>query len=171
MTIWLTGLSSAGKTTISRALSQRLRALGYKVEALDGDEIRQVIGQDLGFSRQDRDRNIRRLAFVATLLADHGVVVIVSAISPYRSTRDEARASIGEFIEVYVNAPLEVCEMRDVKGLYRKARAGEIRGFTGIDDPYEPPLSPEVEFRTDVETIEECVEKILRKIGFRAKAT
>ena len=159
--IWLTGLSSAGKTTIGGALFDRSRGMGYKTELLDGDVVRQHLSKDLGFSREDRDENIRRIGFVAELLARNGIFVIVSAISPYRKTRDEVRGLIPGFTEVYVNAPIEVCESRDVKGLYRKARAGALRGFTGIDDPYEPPLDPEVECRTDFETVEESVQKIL----------
>jgi len=159
--IWLTGLSSAGKTTIGGALFDRLRDMGNKIEMLDGDVVRQHLSKGLGFSREDRDENIRRIGFVAELLARNGIFVIVSAISPYRATRDEVRGLIPSFTEVYVNAPLEVCESRDVKGLYQKARAGALRGFTGIDDPYEPPLDPEVECRTDLETVEESVQKIL----------
>lgn len=119
----------------------------------------------LGFSKEDRDENIRRIGFVAQLLTRHGVIVIVSAISPYREIRDEVRHKIGRFVEVYVNAPLAVCEQRDVKGLYKRARAGEIRNFTGIDNPYEPPLNPEVECRTDLETIEESAAKVLQKLA------
>ncbi len=147
-TVWLTGLSSAGKSTLGRALYEQLRARGHKAEMLDGDEVRRRLCNDLGFSKEDREENIRRIAYVADLLTKHGIIVIVCAISPYRSVRDQARALLGNFIEVYVNAPLEVCESRDVKGLYRKARAGTIKMFTGIDDPYEPPISPEIECRT-----------------------
>jgi adenylylsulfate kinase len=164
MVIWLTGLSSAGKTTLGRDLLERLRAQGKNVEMLDGDVIRQQICKDLGFSRADRDENVRRIAFVADLLARNGIIVIVSAISPYRAARDEVRRRMPNFIEVYVNAPLEVCELRDVKGLYKKARAGEIREFSGIDDVYEPPLQPEVECRTDLESVEESIQKILNCI-------
>jgi|SRR5580698_276989 adenylylsulfate kinase len=164
MVIWLTGLSSAGKTTLGKDLLERLRAQGKNVEMLDGDVIRQQICKDLGFSRADRDENVRRIAFVADLLARNGIIVIVSAISPYRAARDEVRHRTPKFIEVYVNAPLEVCELRDVKGLYKKARAGEICEFTGIDDAYEPPLQPEVECRTDLESVEESIEKILNWI-------
>lgn len=159
--VWLTGLSSAGKSTISEELFDRVRASGRRVEMLDGDIIRQRLSKDLGFSKQDRDENIRRIGFVAELLARNGVIVIVAAISPYRAVRDEVRSRIPSFVEVYVNAPLEVCEHRDVKGLYRKARAGMLQGFTGIDDPYEPPLQPEMECRTDQETLEESVQRIL----------
>ncbi len=168
--IWLTGLSGAGKTTLGCALAERLGREGRRVELLDGDTVRKHLCRGLGFSREDRDENIRRIAFVASLLARHGVIPIVAAISPYRAAREEARALIGNFIEVWVNAPLEVCEMRDPKGLYRKARAGLIPGFTGIDDPYEPPSSPEVECRTDMETIGESVEKIVRELITRERS-
>ncbi|MGA3213290.1 MAG: adenylyl-sulfate kinase [Terriglobales bacterium] len=161
MTVWFTGLSSAGKTTLSRAVYERLWAMGCKVELLDGDEVRRHLCKDLGFSRHDRDENIRRIGFVAELLTRNGVIALVSAISPYRTTRDELRAKIGEFVEVYVNASLQVCEQRDVKGLYAKARSGQIPAFTGIDDPYEPPLTPEVECRTDRETLAESLQKVL----------
>jgi adenylylsulfate kinase len=161
LTVWFTGLSASGKTTISQALEGVLRGRGYKVESLDGDLVRQNLTRGLGFSKADRDENIRRIGFVAHLLARNGVIVLVSAISPYREIRDEVRARIGDFVEVFVNAPVEVCEQRDPKGLYRKARAGEIKGFTGIDDPYEPPLTPEVECLTAVETVEQSLAKVL----------
>jgi adenylylsulfate kinase len=161
LTVWLTGLSSAGKSTLARHVSDRLRDAGHKVEVLDGDVVRQRLCKDLGFSKKDRDENIRRIGFVAELLSRNGVVVIVSAISPYRAIRDEIRTRIPNFIEIYVNAPLEICEQRDIKGLYRRARAGELHGMTGIDDPYEKPLAPDLECRTDLETIEQSVDKIL----------
>jgi adenylylsulfate kinase len=123
-----------------------------------------MLAKGLGFSKDDRDENIRRIGFVASLLSKHGVIVVVAAISPYRQTRDEVRKSIRNFIEVYVNAPLDVCEQRDVKGLYKKARAGEILNFTGVNDPYEKPLKPDLECRTDVESIDECVNRVLQKI-------
>lgn len=164
LTVWFTGLSGAGKTTLSRAIHAELSARGYRAEWLDGDVIRQNLTKDLGFSKEDRDENIRRIGFVAELLTRHGVVVLVSAISPYRTARDEVRKRIGAFLEVYVHAPLAVCEARDVKGLYRRARAGEIQHLTGIDDPYEPPLSPDLECRTDRESVEESVAKILERI-------
>jgi bifunctional enzyme CysN/CysC len=167
VTVWLTGLSSAGKSTLSRAVYERLWARGHRVELLDGDEVRQHLSRGLGFSREDRNENIKRIGFVAEMLARHGVTAIVSAISPYREGRNEVRARITNFLEVYVNAPLRTCEERDVKGLYRKARSGEIPGFTGIDDPYEPPLSPEVECRTDLETIAESAEKIVDAVEAR----
>lgn len=163
-TIWFTGLSGSGKTTISQRVEQFLRDHGYKVEVLDGDIVRTNLTKGLGFSKEDRDENIRRIGFVSHLLSRNGVFVLVSAISPYRDVRDEVRNRIGDFLEVYVNAPLEVCEERDVKGLYKKARAGEIKGFTGIDDPYEEPLNPEVECRTDLESLEESANKVLSKM-------
>jgi adenylylsulfate kinase len=164
VTIWLTGLSGSGKTTISHAVAKDLKLLGYKVEILDGDIIRQHLSGDLGFSQQDRVTNIRRIGFVADLLTRNGVIVIVAAIAPYRNIRDEIRLQIGNFIEVFVNSPLEVCERRDPKGLYAKARAGLIQNFTGIDDPYEPPLNPEVLCRTDQESAIESSKQILRKL-------
>ncbi|MBD0344531.1 MAG: adenylyl-sulfate kinase [Coleofasciculus sp. Co-bin14] len=164
VTVWFTGLSGAGKTTISRAVEKELKSYGYRVEVLDGDLVRQNLTKGLGFSKDDRDENIRRVGFVAELLTRNQVSVLVSAISPYRDIRQEVRQKIGNFVEVYVNAPLEVCEQRDVKGLYKKARAGEIKNFTGIDDPYESPLNPEVECRTDLETLEESVSKVLGKL-------
>ncbi len=164
VTVWFTGLSGAGKTTISRAVEKELKSHGYKVEVLDGDVVRQNLTKGLGFSKEDRDENIRRVGFVANLLTRNQVIVLVSAISPYQEIREEVRQRIGNFVEVYVNAPLEVCEERDVKGLYRKARSGEIKNFTGIDDPYEPPQNPEVECRTDLESVEESVSKVLTKL-------
>lgn len=169
VTVWFTGLSGAGKTTISHALAEWLQEQGIKFEVLDGDIVRQNLTKGLGFSKADRDENIRRIGFVAHLLTRNDVLVLVSAISPYREIRDEVRQRIGNFVEVYVNAPLQVCEERDVKGLYQKARAGEIKAFTGIDDPYEPPLHPEVECRTDQETLTESLAKVittLQRLGY-----
>ena len=164
-TIWFTGLSGAGKSTLARAVGVELARRGCRVESLDGDEVRRRLCKGLGFSREDRDENIRRIGFVSELLTRHGVIVLVSAISPYRAVRDEIRSRIGRFMEVYVNAPLMVCEGRDPKGLYRKARAGEIPQFTGVNDPYEPPLHPEVECRTDRDSIPECVRQILDRLA------
>ena len=164
LTVWFTGLSASGKTTLCNAVYQRLAARHWKLELLDGDTVRKHLSKDLGFSREDRDENIRRIGFVAGLLTRNGVIALAAAISPYRAVRREVRASIGDFVEVYVNAPLEVCEARDPKGLYRKARAGQLPGFTGIDDPYEPPLRPEVECRTDRESLEESVAKVLAAV-------
>lgn len=161
VTVWFTGLSGAGKTTISRAVEEKLRAQNLKIEILDGDIVRTNLTKGLGFSREDRDENIRRIGFVSHLLTRNGVIVLVSAISPYRSTRDEVRQRIGSFVEVYVNAPLSVCEDRDVKGLYKRARAGEIANFTGISDPYEPPEQPEITCNTDAEQLEESVAKVM----------
>lgn len=169
VTVWFTGLSGAGKTTIRMAIEQELRTQGYRLEVLDGDIVRQNLTKGLGFSKADRDENIRRIGFVANLLTRNGVIVLVSAISPYRAIREEVRDKIKDFVEVYVNAPLSVCEERDVKGLYKKARAGEIKQFTGIDDPYEPPFRPDVECKTNEETLEESTAKvltILRELGY-----
>ncbi|MGQ9516138.1 MAG: adenylyl-sulfate kinase [Anaerolineae bacterium] len=163
-TIWFTGLSGAGKTTLAREVEKRLRARGMKVEVLDGDVVRQNLSKGLGFSKEDRDTNIRRIGFVCKLLSRNNVVAIAAAISPYREIRDEVRREIGNFVEVYVECPLEVLIERDVKGLYKKALAGEITNFTGVNDPYEPPLHPEVVIHSDREAVEESVEKIMRKL-------
>lgn len=160
-TLWFTGLSGAGKSTIAAIVARELRARGHRVEILDGDEIREHLSRDLGFSREDRDTNIRRIGYVAKLLSRNGVVAIAAAISPYRQTREEVRASIDRFVEVYVNTPLEVCIQRDVKGLYKKALAGQIQQFTGISDPYEPPLNPEIEINTVGQTPEESAAQII----------
>jgi adenylylsulfate kinase len=164
VTIWLTGLSGAGKTTITHGLEKKLRDQGYRLEVLDGDIVRTNLTKGLGFSKEDRDTNIRRIGFVSHLLTRNGVIVLVSAISPYAAIRQEVKQTIGDFLEVFVNAPLAVCEERDVKGLYAKARSGEIKGFTGIDDPYEPPTNPDVECRTDLEELDESVNKIWQKL-------
>ena len=164
LTVWFTGLSSAGKTTISEAVRGQLRARGHRVEWLDGDVVRQHLSSDLGFSKEDRDENIRRIGLVAEALTRNGVIVLVSAISPYREMREAVRRRIGDFLEVWVNAPLEVCERRDGKGLYRRARAGELKHVTGIDDPYEAPATPEVECRTDDETPAESAARVLRAV-------
>jgi adenylylsulfate kinase len=165
LVIWLTGLSGAGKSTLAQAAAPRLRACGRRVEVLDSDVVRAHISPELGFSRQDRDRNVARLAFVASLLARNGVTVLVAAISPFRAARDEARALIASFIEVHVARPLEDCVKSDVKGLYAKAVAGEIRGFTGISDPYEEPLSPELRIDTSVVSVACATECILAKLA------
>jgi adenylylsulfate kinase len=161
VTVFFTGLPSAGKTTIARALEKRLLDAGHKVEVLDGDVVRTHLCKGLGFSREDRDENIRRVGFVADLLSRNGVTVLCSVIAPYRAVREEVRALHGDrFFEVYVAAPVEVCAERDVKGLYAKQRAGELKGLTGVDDPYEPPLAPEVVVPTDRQTVEESVETV-----------
>jgi adenylyl-sulfate kinase len=159
-TLWFTGMSGAGKSTISAIIEQRLRQRGAKVEVLDGDVVRTHLSKGLGFSKEDRDENIRRIGFVCELLSRNGVIAIVAAISPYRAVREEVRARIQNFIEVYVECPIEVLAERDVKGLYKKALAGEIQAFTGISDPYEPPLHPEVTVQSSRETPEESADKI-----------
>jgi adenylyl-sulfate kinase len=160
-TVWLTGLSGAGKTTIALELERELRARNLRVERLDGDTVREGLTRDLGFSKEDRDKNIERVTFVAKLLSRNGVGVIASFISPYREARQKVREETTNFIEVYVNAPLETCMERDVKGMYAKALAGQIKNFTGIDDPYEVPENPAVTVYTDRETVEESVARIL----------
>jgi len=162
--IWFTGLSGAGKSTLARLLEQALMARGRTIEVLDGDEVRMRLTKGLGFSKTDRDENVRRISYVAKLLARHGAIVITAAISPYRDAREDARTEIGRFVEVYVDCPLETCVARDVKGLYRKALAGEIPNFTGISDPYEAPLSAEIVVPSSVETPDASVARILRKL-------
>ncbi len=172
--VWLTGLSGAGKSTIARATEAELLSKGIAVELLDGDAIRRTLSRGLGFSKQDRDENVRRVGHVAGLLARHGVVVLVALISPYRAVRNEVREEIESaaipFLEVYVNAPLDVCAWRDPKGLYRKARRGEIPSFTGLDDPYEPPLAPQVECRTDQENVEISTRRVLDALQYAPRA-
>lgn len=160
-TLWLTGLSGAGKTTIAIELENQLRQRGLYIERLDGDTVREGLTRDLGFSKEDRDKNIERVTFVAKLLSRNGVGTIASFISPYREARQNVRQNTTNFIEVYVNAPLDVCASRDVKGLYAKAFAGELKGFTGVNDPYEAPESPEITVHTDRESLEESVAKIV----------
>lgn len=164
VTVWLTGLPSSGKSTIARLLERRFRGWGARVELLDGDVIRTNLSRGLSFSKEDRDINIRRVGFVCNLLTRNGVIAIASVISPYRETREANRRLIGSFVEVYVRASLEACEKRDVKGLYKRARAGEIKGFSGIDDPYEEPLHPEVVCDTEKETQDESAERIVEKL-------
>lgn len=158
-TVWLTGLPSAGKTTVGRALVARLRDSGRQAELLDGDELRAALAPELGFTRADREENVRRIGFVANLLSRNGVIAVCSVISPYRSIREELRTlHDGRFLEVWVSTPVDVCAERDVKGLYARQRAGEIRGLTGVDDPYEPPLAPDVVLPTHQLTVDEAVE-------------
>lgn len=165
LTIWFTGLSGSGKSTVAHALVERLAEFGRDVSLLDGDEIRTHLSKGLGFSKEDRDANINRVGYVAGLVAQHGGTTLCSVISPYRATRDNARqSSKGNFVEVYCDTPIEVCEQRDVKGLYAKARAGEIKGFTGVDDPYEPPLNPEVVLDTSKLSVQECADRIIDKL-------
>jgi adenylyl-sulfate kinase len=162
--IWLTGLPCAGKTTIARALVPLLRTRGWGVELLDGDEIRRRLSADLGFGRAAREAHAGRVAFVAKVLARNGVIPVVALISPYRTSRALARAEIGRFVEVYVSTPLEVCEQRDVKGLYKKAREGALKEFTGVDDPYEPPETPDITVDTLRTTPRESAEFIIAEL-------
>ena len=160
--IWFTGLSGSGKTTVAHIVEEQLLDAGVPVEVLDGDVVRENLSKGLGFSKEDRDTNIRRIAFVANLLSRNGVPVITAAISPYREIRNEAREMMdSRFIEAYVKASVEACEERDVKGLYAKARAGEIKEFTGVSDPYEPPENPELVIETESQTPEESAKQIL----------
>lgn len=160
-TLWMTGLPCSGKSTLAEALVPRFRAMGRNVELLDGDIVRTHLCKGLGFSREDRDTNIRRIGFVCHLLSRNGVIAIGAAISPYKVIRDELREEIGDFVECYVDAPLELCIQRDVKGMYAKALRGEMKGFTGIDDPYEPPDNPEIRVQTENLTLDESVELVL----------
>lgn len=159
--LWLTGLSQSGKSTISEALEKELIKRNRKVERLDGDIVRESLTKDLGFTPEDRDENIRRVAFVAKLLSRNGVFVLASFITPYIRQREEIKMMVENYIEVYVNAPVEVCEKRDRKGLYEKARRGEIKNFTGVNDPFEAPSDPDLELRTDEETVNESVSRVI----------
>src|SRR5947209_3449464 len=163
-TIWFTGLSGSGKSTLSQILEERLKAHGRNVEVLDGDIVRTHLSKGLGFSREDRDTNIKRIAFVCSLLTRNGVICISAAIAPYAEAREWARKEIGNFVEVYVKCPIEVCRQRDVKGLYKLVDEGKIKGFTGVDDPYEEPEHPELVIETDKESIEESVSHIFAKL-------
>jgi adenylyl-sulfate kinase len=168
-TVWFTGLPSSGKSTLARMVEDVLKDRGFHVEVLDGDEVRLRLSKGLGFSKEDRDENIRRIAYVAKVVTRCGAVAITCAISPYRDIRNEARAEIGRFVEVYVKCDLEECIRRDVKGLYKKALSGEIKNFTGISDPYEEPLNPEIVVETHKETHQESVYKIisgLTRLGY-----
>jgi adenylylsulfate kinase len=164
VTVWFTGLPSAGKTTIANLVGERLAQGGRPVEVLDGDVVRSHLSRGLGFSKADRDENIRRIGYVAGLLTGHGVTVLVSAVSPYRAVRDELRTTIGRvggFLEVHVATDLATCRARDVKGLYARQARGELRGLTGVDDPYEPPLAPELVLDTAVEPPEASADRVL----------
>jgi adenylyl-sulfate kinase len=171
-TIWLTGPSGSGKSTVAGILERELRERGHRVEVLDGDVVRTHLTKGLGFSREDRDENVRRVGWVCQLLSRNDVIAIAAVISPYRAVRDEIRGRIGRFVEVHMDAPLEVLAERDVKGLYRRAMAGEIRNFTGVDDPYEPPLGPEVICHSDGrETPAESAAKVIdvvERLGYLA---
>jgi adenylylsulfate kinase len=163
--IWLTGLPGSGKTTTAKQLESELRARGYRVEILDGDEVRKILSPDLGFSRADRETHARRVAYVSHLLARNGIVTIVALISPFHSVRDYARKLIGSFVEVWVKCSVETCRMRDPKGLYKDAVAGKLSNLTGIQDPYEPPLNPEVVIDTEHETPDACRNKIMASLN------
>jgi len=167
-TLWFTGMSGAGKSTLAAMVAGRLREGGAKVEELDGDVVRTHLSKGLGFSKEDRDENVRRIGFVCELLSRNGVIAIASAISPFRSVREEARARIANFVEVYVECPIEKLAERDVKGLYKRALAGEIPEFTGVSSPYEPPEKPEVKVNSSTETVEESARRIwetLERLG------
>ena len=170
VTVWFTGLPSAGKTTIASRVGGRLAEGGRPVEVLDGDVVRSHLSRGLGFSKADRDENIRRIGYVAGLLTGHGVTVLVSAVSPYRAVRDELRTTIGRvggFLEVHVATDLATCRARDVKGLYARQARGELRGLTGVDDPYEPPLAPELVLDTAVEPPEASADRVLAMLDGR----
>ncbi len=162
--LWFTGLSGAGKSTLASAVAGKLSDRGLRVELLDGDVVRTHLTKGLGFSKEDRDENVRRIGWVANLVARHGGVAITAAISPYRSVREEVRHAAVNFVEVFVDTPLDVCIKRDVKGLYKKALAGEISNFTGVSDPYEPPIEPEITIRTNEASIDDSVQTVLSEL-------
>jgi adenylyl-sulfate kinase len=167
-TLWLTGVPAAGKTTLSLAIRDALRGRGHRVEVLDGDEIRQALSPNLGFSREDRDAHIRRIAFVARMLSRNDVIVVVAAVSPYRNTRDEARTGHeAPFVEVFVDCPMDELVRRDPKGLYAKAESGELRNLTGVSDPYEPPVAPEIAVQTERSSVAECRDAIVTYLEAR----
>ncbi|MBM3305260.1 MAG: adenylyl-sulfate kinase [Candidatus Aminicenantes bacterium] len=164
-TLWFTGLPCSGKSTVGDGVAAILKEKGFRVELLDGDVVRKELTRDLGFSKKDRDENIARVTFVAKLLSRNGVATLVSFISPYRELRDRARQGTTNFVEVYTKCPVEVCIRRDVKGMYQKAIKGEIKEFTGVSDPYEEPLNPEIVLETDKETVDESVAKVIKRLG------
>jgi adenylyl-sulfate kinase len=166
-TVWLTGMSGAGKTTLSEGLMTRFHECQCKAELLDGDIIRTNLSRELGFSRADRDTNIRRIGFVAELLCRNGVIVVVAAISPYREAREDVKSRISQFVEVFVDCPIEVLAARDVKGLYAKALSGQVGNFTGISDPYERPLQADIVIHSDRETVDESLDKIWHVLQLR----
>ena len=166
--VWFTGLPCSGKTTVADAVAERLRERGVRVERLDGDIIRTHLSKDLGFSREDRDENLKRVGFVSNLLSRNGVIVLASFVSPYRDVRDKIRSDAGDrFLEVFVDCPVSECMNRDVKGMYKKALNGYIKGFTGVDDPYEAPLNPELVLNTNIESLDESVNKVVSKLEER----
>lgn len=162
--VWLTGLPAAGKSTLASSLVEEIRARGMPCEVLDGDELRRVVSPDLGFTKTDRDVQVRRVAYIAGLLERNGVAVVVALVSPYRAARDNARATLGRFVEVFVTCPMEILLARDPKGLYGRARAGEVTQLSGIDDPYEPPVAPEVVVDTSRQTVEQTVAKVIKRL-------
>jgi len=164
-TAWFTGLPCCGKTTVADKVAEILQSKGYKVERLDGDIVREYITSDLGFSKKDRDENLKRVSFVAKLLTRNGVAVLATFVSPYKERRNKLRKEIKDFVEIYVKCPVELCMKRDVKGMYKKALAGKIKNFTGVDDPYEEPENPELTIETDKETVDESVRKVLEKLS------
>ncbi len=168
LVLWFTGLSGAGKTTTARALLRPLRDVGMQVELLDGDELRSVISKGLGFSREDRMENIRRIVYISKLLSRNGITVMVSAITPYREMREMARSELTGYVEIYVDCPLDECERRDVKGLYAKARNSELSHFTGIGDPYEQPEQPDIVIRTNVDDVNSNISLIMDYISLKA---
>lgn len=163
-TVWFTGLPCSGKSTIANVVAMQLRNNGLRVERLDGDIIRQHLWKELGFSKEDRDENIRRVTFLAKMLTNNDIAVLTSFVSPYNELRAYARQEIGDFIEVYVRCPVDVCIERDTRGMYKKALAGEIKEFTGVSDPYEEPSNPEVLIESDRETLDESVAKVMTKL-------
>ena len=163
-TAWFTGLPCCGKTTVADRVAEILRSRGYKVERLDGDIVRRGLSKDLGFSSEDRDENIRRVSNLAKNLTQSGLAVLATFVSPYKERRNKSREEIGDFVEIYVKCPIEICKKRDVKGMYKRALTGEIKNFTGVDDPYEEPDNPELIIETNIETIDESVEKVLKKL-------
>ncbi len=168
--IWITGLSGAGKSTIAHAVEERLHSMGCRTFVLDGDNVRHGLCSDLGFSDEDRSENLRRIGEVCKLFLEAGVISLTAFISPFRKDRERVRSIIphGDFVEIYARCPLEVCEQRDVKGLYKRARAGEIKQFTGIDSPYEEPVNPELILDTHLHTLDECVDQVIEMLRMRA---
>lgn len=164
VTAWFTGLPCCGKTTIAKKVAEHLKQKGYVAEHLDGDLVRENLTSDLGFSKKDREENLKRVTFIAKLLTRNNVIVLATFVSPYKQRREQSRKEIGAFIEIYVKCPLEVCMKRDVKGMYKKALAGEIQQFTGVQDPYEEPEHPELILETDHESVEESVDKVLKTL-------